>query len=184
MERPCASSWSAWGIKVFGGESDANPAPSCSESEERARRIRQVAEEEHGDHGRQHDNREGDEHRGTDRPSDGLLRRAGLRLEDVHVPDHPRVVVEDRALFRTPETASARYHGLKADAFTALENRTNFEKKPPSGGMPARLRRKTSIEKAMNGMRRLRPLYASMSSGMPRDSVPATTRNDPAFIAP
>src|SRR5438552_1348846 len=89
-----------------------------------------------------------------------------------------------RALFKTPETASAKYHGLNAEAFTALENKTNFEKKPPSGGTPAKLRRKTSIEKARNGIRRLRPLYASMSSGIPRDSVPATTRNDPAFIAP
>ena len=69
-------------------------------------------------------------------------------------------------------------------ALTALENNTNFEKNPPMGGIPARLSRNTSIENARNGMRRLRPLYASMSSAIPCDSVPATTRNDPAFIAP
>src|SRR3989442_2061153 len=90
MERPYGSSWSAWGIKVFGRESDANPAPSCSESEERERRVRQIAEEEHGDHGRQHDNRQGDEHRRADRPIDGLLAGTGLRLGDGPGPDYPR----------------------------------------------------------------------------------------------
>src|SRR2546430_15182763 len=94
MESPYASSWSAWGIKVFGGESGADRPSWCLESEERARRVRQVAEEEHGDDGRQHDDRQGNEHCGTDRPRDRRLGRTRLGLEDVNVPDHPRVIVE------------------------------------------------------------------------------------------
>src|SRR3989454_11489155 len=65
-----------------------------SESEERPSRVREVSEEEHGEKGGQHDNRQGDEDGRFDRPGDGLLRRTDLRLEDVHVPDHPRVIVE------------------------------------------------------------------------------------------
>src|SRR5881397_1705582 len=65
-----------------------------SESEERPSRVRQVSEEEHGEDGGQHDNRQGDEDGRLDGPRDRLLRGTDLRLEDVHVPNHPRVIVE------------------------------------------------------------------------------------------
>src|SRR2546425_8358781 len=71
--------------------------PACrlrSESEERPSRVREVSEEEHGENRSQHDNRQGDEDGCLDRPGDGLLRRADLRLADVHVPDQSRVIVE------------------------------------------------------------------------------------------
>src|SRR5207249_7934301 len=52
------------------------------------------------------------------------------------------------------------------------------------GGAPAKRTRSTRSEKGRTGLRRVRPLYASMSSGIPRGSGPARTRTDPAFIAP
>src|SRR2546425_9558892 len=67
-----------------------------SESEERPSRVRQVSEEEHGENRGQHDNRQGDEDGCLDRAGDGLLRRTDVRLEDVHVPDHPRVIVKGK----------------------------------------------------------------------------------------
>src|SRR3989442_27815 len=67
-----------------------------SESEERPSRVREVSEEEHGEDGGQHDNRQGDEDGRLDGPGDRLLRGADLRFEDVHVPDHPRVIVEGK----------------------------------------------------------------------------------------
>src|SRR6266704_4929062 len=94
MERPFTSSWSGWEIKGFGGEPCATNFPGYSESEERPSRVREVSEEEHGEDGGQHDDRQGDEDRGVDGPGDRLFRGTGLRLEDVHIPDHARVIVE------------------------------------------------------------------------------------------
>src|SRR3989442_14317655 len=71
--------------------------PACwlrSESEERPSRVREVSEEEHGENRRQHDNRQGDEDGGFDRPGDGLLRRTDRWLGDGHIPKHARGVEE------------------------------------------------------------------------------------------
>src|SRR2546428_11673947 len=71
--------------------------PACwlrSESEERPSRVREVSEEEHGENRGQHDNRQGDEDGCFDRPWDGVLRRADLRPEALHLTDHAGVLVE------------------------------------------------------------------------------------------
>src|SRR5438552_11358932 len=90
-------------LMVRGGDKSvrrgAVRGPVCqlrSETKERPSRVRQVAEKEHGEDGGQHDNRQGDEDGRFNRPGDNLLRRADLRLEDVHVPDDARVIVEGK----------------------------------------------------------------------------------------
>src|SRR5947208_8511525 len=81
--------------------------PGRSESEERPSRVREVSEEEHGEDGGQHDNRQGDEDGGVDGPGDRLFRGTGLRLEDVHIPDHARVIVQGQGAIQDAEIGRA-----------------------------------------------------------------------------
>src|SRR5712691_1310586 len=70
------------------------PERTASEAEETPSGVVQVSEEERGEDRREHDDREGNEHGRLNRTGHLLLLHPTLRLEDVHVPDDPGVVVQ------------------------------------------------------------------------------------------
>src|SRR5207302_10864160 len=72
------------------------------ETEEPSSRVVQEAEEERREDRREHDDRERDEHGPLDRARHLYLPRLVLRIEDVHVPNDPGVVVQGERAVQDP----------------------------------------------------------------------------------
>jgi hypothetical protein len=68
-------------------------------------------------------------------------------------------------------------------AYTAEENSTNFEKKPPKKGIPARERRKIDSATATNGIFRARPLKSSMRSPTCAEAADTARNAAPFWMA-
>src|SRR5947208_3175593 len=110
--------------------------PVCrrrSESEERPSRVREVSEEEHGEDGGQHDNRQGDEDGGVDGPGDRLFRGTGLRVEDVHVPNHARVVVQGQGAIQDAGDRERQVPGVEGGSVHRAGEQDELREEPAEG---------------------------------------------------